>query len=196
MGFGELEWNDTGHYAETALFRYHDGKNSTRGWFRGLSGYRPLPHSPCRRNSSWPGLLTVVLFVRLLTAGSLLVALTKSHCTTPVIARAMKLSWSGSHRWPPQILFVFWILSGGQYALLAKKLWNDHTTVADVTQDHLNHVREQGVETIRWDLSREEPPFSESFDAIIFSEVIEHLPCAGYIALERCRAIACAQGGF
>jgi SAM-dependent methyltransferase len=86
-------------------------------------------------------------------------------------------------------------IGGGQYALLAKKLWNDYSTVADVTEDHLTYVREQGVETIRWDLSREEPPFSESFDAIIFSEVIEHLPCAGYIALERLRHCL-RPGGF
>jgi 2-polyprenyl-3-methyl-5-hydroxy-6-metoxy-1,4-benzoquinol methylase len=86
-------------------------------------------------------------------------------------------------------------IGGGQHALLAKKLWNDDTTVADVTEDHLNYVREQGVETIRWDLSREEPPFSDSFDAIIFSEVIEHLPCAGYIALERLRHCL-RPGGF
>ena len=78
-------------------------------------------------------------------------------------------------------------IGGGQHALLAKKLWNDHATVADVTEDHLNYVREQGVETVRWDLGREEPPFTEPFDAIIFSEVIEHFPCAGYIALERLR---------
>jgi 2-polyprenyl-3-methyl-5-hydroxy-6-metoxy-1,4-benzoquinol methylase len=78
-------------------------------------------------------------------------------------------------------------IGGGQHALLAKKLWNDQTTVADVTEDCLAYVREQGVETARWDLSREEPPFSEPFDVIIFSEVIEHLPCAGYIALERLR---------
>jgi 2-polyprenyl-3-methyl-5-hydroxy-6-metoxy-1,4-benzoquinol methylase len=78
-------------------------------------------------------------------------------------------------------------IGGGQHALLAKKLWNDRATVADVTEDRLDYVREQGVEIVRWDLSREEPPFSEPFDAIIFSEVIEHLPCAGYIALERLR---------
>jgi len=78
-------------------------------------------------------------------------------------------------------------IGGGQYALLAKKLWNDRTSVADVTEDHLDYVRAQGVETARWDLGREESPFSEPFDVIMFSEVIEHIPCAGYIVLERLR---------
>lgn len=76
-------------------------------------------------------------------------------------------------------------IGGGQHALMVKKLWNDDATVADVTEEFLDYVREQGVHTVRWDLSREDPPFSEPFDAIIFSEVIEHLPCAGYLALER-----------
>ena len=85
-------------------------------------------------------------------------------------------------------------IGGGQHALLANKLWNDCTTVADVTEDRLGYVREQGVKTARWDLSREESPFSEPFDAIIFSEVIEHLPCAGYIALERLRRCLRPEG--
>jgi SAM-dependent methyltransferase len=78
-------------------------------------------------------------------------------------------------------------IGGGQHALLAKALWNDDATVADVTVGHLKYVQEQGVKTARWDLSREDSPFTEPFDAIIFAEVIEHLPCAGYIALERLR---------
>ena len=86
-------------------------------------------------------------------------------------------------------------VGGGQCALLAKKLWNDNTTVSDVTEERLGYVREQGVQTVRWDLGREEPPFSEPFDAIIFSEVIEHLPCAGYLALERLRRCL-RPGGF
>ena len=146
------------------------------------------------RNSSWPGRLTAVLFVRPTTAGSSLVALTKSNGTIRGIGRATKLSSRNLLAAPRLVRCDVLDIGGGQHALLVKKLWNDHTTVADVTEDHLNYVREQGVETMRWDLSREDPRFSEPFDAIIFSEVIEHLPCAGYVALERLRRCLRREG--
>jgi 2-polyprenyl-3-methyl-5-hydroxy-6-metoxy-1,4-benzoquinol methylase len=80
-------------------------------------------------------------------------------------------------------------IGGGQHALLAMKLWGDQATVADVVEDHLGYVRDQGVKTVRWDLSREDPPFGEgeTFDYVIFSEVIEHLPIPGSVALARLR---------
>ncbi len=78
-------------------------------------------------------------------------------------------------------------IGGGQHALLAKVLWGDDATVADVTEDHLGYVRDRGVKTARWNLAAEDPPFEGTFDAVIFSEVIEHLPIPGYVALSRVR---------
>jgi SAM-dependent methyltransferase len=80
-------------------------------------------------------------------------------------------------------------IGGGQHALLAMKLWGDHGTVADISEDNLGYVREEGVQAARWDLSRDDPHFAESdaFDMIFFCEVIEHLPIAGYVALQRLR---------
>lgn len=86
---------------------------------------------------------------------------------------------------PSRILDV----GGGQFALLASKIWGDQGTMVDVIDDHLDHIRQQGVATAVWNLARDEPPFDSAspFDCVIFSEVIEHLPIPGHIALERLR---------
>lgn len=79
-------------------------------------------------------------------------------------------------------------IGGGQFALLTMKLWNDQATMVDVVDKNMGYVRQQGVETVLWDLCRDDPPFDKpAYDYVIFSEVIEHLPIPGYIALERLR---------
>jgi SAM-dependent methyltransferase len=80
-------------------------------------------------------------------------------------------------------------IGGGQYALLTRKLWNDRSAVADVVDDQLGYVRDCGVATHVWNLAMEDAPFEDRFDIVIFSEVIEHLPIPGYIALERLRRV-------
>lgn len=77
----------------------------------------------------------------------------------------------------------------GQLALICCKLWNDHTVVADLPGPHLSYMAEHGVETVHWNLLTSEPPFINRFDAVFFSEVIEHLPIPGYIVLERLRKV-------
>jgi SAM-dependent methyltransferase len=43
----------------------------------------------------------------------------------------------------------------------------------------------QGVDAIEWNLCTQDCPFDSEFDAIFFSEVIEHLPVPGHIVLEK-----------
>jgi SAM-dependent methyltransferase len=80
-------------------------------------------------------------------------------------------------------------IGGGQYALLALKLWGDRSAVADVVDTQLGYVRDCGVATHVWNLAKEDAPFEQRFDVVIFSEVIEHLPIPGYIALDRLRRV-------
>jgi 2-polyprenyl-3-methyl-5-hydroxy-6-metoxy-1,4-benzoquinol methylase len=76
-------------------------------------------------------------------------------------------------------------IGGGQFATMAAALWGDRATVADVGGKNYDYLREHHVEPVEWNLVSDAQPFSEQFDAIIFSEVIEHLPIPGHIILER-----------
>jgi len=80
-------------------------------------------------------------------------------------------------------------VGGGQLAVLCAKLWNDRGAAADLPGPHLSYMAQQGVETFHWNLCKSDAPFDKKFDFIFFSEVIEHLPIPGYIALERLRSI-------
>jgi 2-polyprenyl-3-methyl-5-hydroxy-6-metoxy-1,4-benzoquinol methylase len=80
-------------------------------------------------------------------------------------------------------------VGGGQLALMATKLWNDHGVAVDLPGPHLSYMAEHGVETIHWNLCKSELPSDSKFDFVFFSEVIEHLPIPGYIALERLRKV-------
>jgi len=76
-------------------------------------------------------------------------------------------------------------IGGGSLALMAAKLWNDHSVVVDLPGPHFEYLEKHGVETIEWNLCKAEPPFTAEFDFIFFSEVIEHLPIPGYLVLQR-----------
>jgi SAM-dependent methyltransferase len=80
-------------------------------------------------------------------------------------------------------------IGGGQLALMATKLWNDHGVTSDLPGPHLDYIASQGVKTIHWNLCKSEAPFEATFDFVFFSEVIEHLPIPGYIVLERLRKL-------
>jgi Methyltransferase domain len=71
--------------------------------------------------------------------------------------------------------------------LLCKKLWNDRACVADLRSPLFGYLEANGVETVQWNLCKPEQPFVGRFDTIFFSEVIEHLPLPGHVALERLR---------
>ncbi len=85
-------------------------------------------------------------------------------------------------------------IGGGQHALLAKLLWGDRATLADIAGAHWDYVRQHGVDVVEWNLCTDAQPFAGEFDAIFFSEVIEHLPIPGHMVLERLR-IALRPGG-
>ena len=80
-------------------------------------------------------------------------------------------------------------VGGGQLALLCAKLWNDRGVVSDLPGPHMEYMASLGLQTIHWNLCTTDPPFAERFDFVFFSEVIEHLPMPGYIALERLRKV-------
>lgn len=80
-------------------------------------------------------------------------------------------------------------VGGGQLALMCSKLWNDRGVAVDLPGPHLSYMADQGLETVNWNLCKSEPPFEPKFDFVFFSEVIEHLPVPGYIALERLRKV-------
>jgi SAM-dependent methyltransferase len=81
-------------------------------------------------------------------------------------------------------------IGGGQLAYLSMKLWGqDKASVADVQDVCFPGLKEHGIDTFLWNLALTEPPRDQKFDAIFFSEVIEHLPVPGYIPLSRLRSI-------
>jgi len=80
-------------------------------------------------------------------------------------------------------------IGGGQLALMVTRLWNDHGVASDLPGPHLLYMAGHGVETIHWNLCKSELPLSAKFDFVFFSEVIEHLPMPGYVALERIRKV-------
>jgi SAM-dependent methyltransferase len=80
-------------------------------------------------------------------------------------------------------------IGGGQLAYLAVALWDDRGCVADINDTCFAGLRAHGIEAFQWNLALEEPPAGRRFDAIFFSEVIEHLPVPGHIALRRLRTL-------
>ena len=80
-------------------------------------------------------------------------------------------------------------IGGGQLAYLAMALWDDHGCVADIDDTCFAGLRARGIDAFRWNIALEDPPPGQRFDAIFFSEVIEHLPVPGHIALRRLRAL-------
>ena len=79
-------------------------------------------------------------------------------------------------------------IGGGQYGVLAKVMYGDRVTVADIG-GRLDYVARQGIRTESWNLAGDDAPSFGPFDFIIFSEVIEHLPMPGHIPLERLRRL-------
>ena len=76
-------------------------------------------------------------------------------------------------------------IGGGQLAYLALALWEDSGCVADLEDSCFADLRAHGIDAFQWNLALEDPPHGRKFDAIFFSEVIEHLPVPGV-----CRALA------
>lgn len=73
-------------------------------------------------------------------------------------------------------------IGGGQYALLAHKIYGDNATAADIGKPN-EYLQANGVETIECDMCRMQT-FDKKYDVIFFSEVLEHLPMPAYFAFE------------
>lgn len=81
-------------------------------------------------------------------------------------------------------------IGGGQLAYLSVKLWQrDKACVADIIEGCFPALNEHGIDTFQWNLALTDSPVGRQFDAIFFSEVIEHLPVPGHVALARLRAL-------
>lgn len=97
------------------------------------------------------------------------------------IRRFAELAPSG----PVDVLDV----GGGQLALMCAKLWNDRGVAVDLPGPHLDYMAEHGIKTLLWNLCKADLDSEQKFDFVFFSEVIEHLPIPGYIALDRLRKV-------
>ncbi len=93
---------------------------------------------------------------------------------------------------PARILEV----GGGQLAMLSQWIWGDSGSVADITDTCFPALQENGIACRQWNLARDDTPFSESFDIILLSEVIEHLPVPGHIALAKLKALLSPGGSI
>lgn len=80
-------------------------------------------------------------------------------------------------------------VGGGQLAALAAHLWGDRATVADLNDACFATLATLGIEAFQYNLATNDPPPGRTFDAVLLSEVIEHLPVPGHVALQRLRTM-------
>lgn len=80
-------------------------------------------------------------------------------------------------------------IGGGQFAILASKLFGDEGTVGDIG-DHFRAPADMaGVTFTVCNLLDDDPPaFSGAFDVIVLAEVVEHLPTPPYLILRKVRS--------
>ncbi|MGX5653811.1 class I SAM-dependent methyltransferase [Geodermatophilus nigrescens] len=97
---------------------------------------------------------------------------------------AVLARWAGEAPEEPQDLLE---VGGGQLALMAHRAWGDRAVVADVGPTCFVSLTREGVACHLWNLARDDSPFAETFDAVLCSEVLEHLPVPGHVPLARLR---------
>lgn len=91
--------------------------------------------------------------------------------------RLLMRIYSKLRKGPSRVLDI----GGGQYGLLARKIYGDYAVVADIGRPNL-YLQDSGIETLTRDLCDfySDIPLIEQFDFIFFSEVLEHLPIPAY----------------
>jgi SAM-dependent methyltransferase len=86
---------------------------------------------------------------------------------------------------PAKVLDV----GGGQFAILAAKLFGDKATIGDIGDAYRAPADAAGVDFTVCNLLDDDPPsFRGAFDLIILAEVVEHLPVPPYIVLSKVRS--------
>lgn len=78
-------------------------------------------------------------------------------------------------------------VGGGQLAVMAARIWNDRCSVADISTGCFESLGQAGVQSFVWNLARDAAPAERKFDFVFCSEVLEHLPVPGHVALTRLR---------
>jgi SAM-dependent methyltransferase len=79
-------------------------------------------------------------------------------------------------------------VGGGQFAILAAKLFGDKATVGDIGDTFRAPADEAGVSFTVCNLLDDDPPsFKSAFDVVVLAEVIEHLPVPPYLILSKVR---------
>ena len=79
-------------------------------------------------------------------------------------------------------------VGGGQFAILASKLFGDEGTVGDIGDAYRAPADAAGVNFIVCNLLDDDPSsFRGAFDLIVLAEVVEHLPVPPYLILAKVR---------
>jgi SAM-dependent methyltransferase len=85
---------------------------------------------------------------------------------------------------PAKVLDV----GGGQFAILASKLFGDDATIGDISEAYRKPADTAGVGFTVCNLLDDDPPsFKNAFDVIVLAEVVEHLPMPPYLILGKVR---------
>jgi SAM-dependent methyltransferase len=80
-------------------------------------------------------------------------------------------------------------VGGGQFAILASKLFGDEATVGDIGDAFRAPADAAGVSFTVCNLLDDDPPsFKAQFDLIVLAEVVEHLPIPPYLILAKVRS--------
>jgi SAM-dependent methyltransferase len=80
-------------------------------------------------------------------------------------------------------------VGGGQFAILASKLFGDDATIGDIGDAYRAPADAAGVSFTVCNLLDDDPAsFKATFDVIVLAEVIEHLPVPPYLILKKVRS--------
>lgn len=86
-------------------------------------------------------------------------------------------------------------IGGGQIALLRKRLLNDDTAVADISEKFNAPIISEGIPFHTLDLNNPViGSFRDRYDAIVLLEVIEHIPKPAYIIIEQIKGLLKQDG--